>query len=539
MTKRKNIKKRFWIFSFFLFVGCLFIPSLALAQQSCESLTGLKLKDTTITSATSVPAAPFKLPPIPGFPGETPDLPAFCRVLGSIKPTADSDIRFEVWLPAANWNGRFLQMGNAGFAGMILPHFLTRPLSQGYATAATDNGHQGVGTAWAIGHPEKVVDFAYRAVHLTSETSKEIIKAFYAKEQKYSYFSGCSEGGREGLMEAQRYPEDFDGIISGNPGHVWNHLFFSGIWNNRAFQSDAASYVSPAKFALVEKAAVETCDAKDGVKDGIISDPLNCNFDAAVLLCKNGDAEDCLTQPQITALKKIYSGPKNLKGERINFGLEPGVESLLSGFSPAPSAPKVPGLADFFFSGMVYENPKWDVNTLNFDESVTFTDNKLPFINATNPDLKQFKARGGKLLHYHGWRDQGVPPMTSVDYYESVMASLKGLKNTQNFYRLFMPPGMNHCFGGPGPNSFGNVLAPPPPAGDDNDILKVLEKWVEKGIAPNKIIATKYADDEAKKGVAMTRPLCPYPQQARWTGKGSPNDAANFVCKNVKVKRQK
>lgn len=531
------MKKPIKLVILFIIVVYFLIPAKIFGQQSCENLTKLKLQDTTITSAITVPAGPMKLPPIPGFASEPADLPVFCWVLGSIKPTNDSDIRFEVWLPVSGWNGRFLQMGNAGFAGMILPHFLTRPLSQNYAVAATDDGHQGPGGAWAIGHPEKVVDFAYRAVHLTSERSKEVIKAFYAKEQKYSYFSGCSEGGREGLMEAQRYPEDFDGIISGNPGHVWNHLFFSGIWNNRAFQSDAASYVPPAKLALVEKAAVEMCDVKDGVKDGIISDPMNCNFDPSVLLCKNGEADSCLTQPQVTAIKKIYAGPTNSKGERINFGLEPGVESLFSAFSVAPPAPKVSGVTEFFFTGMAFENPKLDFQTLNFDDSVTFTDNKLGFMNATNPDLKQFKSSGGKLIHYHGWRDQGVPPLTSVDYYESVIANQKSLKNTQNFYRLFMAPGMNHCSGGPGPNSFGNVLAPLPPNQAD-DVQKVIENWVEKGVAPNKIVAAKYTDDDVKKGVAMTRPLCPFPQQAVWTGKGSTNEEANFVCKDAKALRK-
>jgi len=533
------IKQRIGLAILFLLAMCAIMPTTSIAQQSCESLTNLKLQDTIITSATSVLAGPFKLTPIPTLSSETStDLPAFCRVVGTIKPTQDSDIRFEVWLPASGWNGRFLQMGNAGFAGAILPLFLTRPLANGYAVAATDDGHQGFGTAWAIGHPEKVIDFAYRAVHLTSEKSKEIIKSFYGTAQKYSYFNGCSEGGREALMEAQRYPDDFDGIISGNPGHVWNHLFFSGIWNNRAFQSDPASYLPPAKFALVEKAAVAACDTKDGVEDGIISDPISCDFNASSLLCKGAESDSCLTEAQVTALKKIYSGPQNSRtGERINFGIEPGVETLLTPFSPAPGSPKVPGLADLFFSGMVFENPKWNVQTLNFDESVAFTDKKLGFLNATNPDLSKFKASGGKLLHYHGWRDQGVPPMTSVDYYESVMTDSKGLKNTQNFYRLFMVPGMNHCSGGPGPNSFGNIFAPPPPDAE-NDIQKSIERWVEKGIAPNKIVATKYTDDDPKKSVVMTRPLCPYPQQARWTGKGSANDAANFTCKDVKVTRK-
>ncbi len=516
-------------------------PLPAAAQQTCEKLSALKLPDTTILSATTVPAGPFKVMQIPGLPPQpSPDLPAFCRVTGSIKPTSDSDIRFEVWLPASGWNGRFQQMGNAGFAGLILPLFLTRPLAEGYAVAATDGGHQGLGGAWAIGHPEKVVDLAYRAVHLTAGRSKEVIKAFYGSSPKYSYFNGCSEGGREALMEAQRYPEDFDGIISGNPGHVWNHLFFSSIWNERAFQNAEVGYVPPAKFAMVQAAAIAACDDKDGVKDGIISSPLSCNFDPASLLCKGAETENCLTAAQVAAFKKVYAGPRNPRtGEQINFGIEPGVEALLAPLSLAPGARRVPGHADTFFGGTMFEDPKWNPDTLNFDQDVAAADKKLGFFNATNPDLARFQARGGKLLHYHGWSDQGLPPRTSIAYYESVLARSKGLKNTQRFYRLFLPPGMNHCFGGPGPNCFGNVLSPKPPQSSaETDIQKALEQWVEKGIAPDKIIATKYQDDDPKKGVVMTRPLCPYPQEARWTGKGSTNDAANFTCQNVTPTRK-
>ena len=521
------------VFFLFLLTACAFKPSVVSGQQSCEGLTALNLTDTTITSAVAVAAGPFKLPPLPQVSAvNSVDLPAFCRVAGTIKPTPDSDIRFEVWLPASGWNGRFLQVGNGGFAGSIPPLFLTRPLLGGYATAATDNGHQNPGTAWAIGHPEKLIDFAYRAVHLTSEKSKEVVKAYYGKGPEGAYFNGCSEGGREALMEAQLYPDDFNGIISGNPGHVWNHLFFAGIWNSRAFQAEEGSYVPLGKLALAQAAVVAACDAQDGVKDGLISDPENCHFDPAVLKCNGTEGVDCLTEAQITALKKVYDGPHNSRtGERINFGLKPGYETSMAAVSRAPGTARPPGLADFFFSGMVFEKRDWDSKTLNFDSDVALTDARVGFLNATNPDLTRFKSRGGKLIQYHGWSDPGVPPLTSVDYYERVTVKSRGLKNTQRFFRLFMAPGMFHCFGGPGPNSFGNILAPLPlQSSADNDVQKAIERWVERGIAPDKITATKYVDDDPKKGVVMTRPLCPYPQQARWTGKGSTDDAANFVC---------
>jgi feruloyl esterase len=332
-------------------------------------------------------------------------------------------------------------------------------------------------------------------------------------------------------MVAQRYPEDFDGVIAGDSGHVWNHLFFAGIWDIRAFSDDPASYIPPAKLEMVRQAVLDACDAMDGVKDGILTDPRRCHFDPAALLCKNGAGDGCLTQPQVDALKKVYAGPKNSRtGERINFGLEPGIETSMP--SVAPGTSRATGNNDLFFRGMGFEDPKWDAQSLNFDEHVAFIDKKLEFMNATNPDLTRFKRRGGKLIQYHGWSDPGVPPLTAVAYFESVMAKTGGEKRTTDFYRLFMAPGMAHCFGGPGPNSFGNLLAPQPlERNDESDIGMALVRWVEHGVAPAKIIAVKFKDDDPQKGVVMTRPLCPYPQVAAWTSKGDTNSAANFVCR--------
>jgi feruloyl esterase len=287
---------------------------------------------------------------------------------------------------------------------------------------------------------------------------------------------------------------------------------------------------------MVQSAAIEACDAADGVKDGIIADPTRCKFDPGALLCKAGNTESCLTEPQIAALRKIYSGPRNSKtGKQINYGLQPGVESLFAGFSPAPGTPRALGLADLYFIGMLFENPKWESKSLNFDSDVDLAETKVGFLNATNPDLNRFKAHGGKLIQYHGWSDQGVPPMTSVAYYESVIARSGGQKQTDGFFRLFMAPGMNHCFGGPGPNSFGNVIAPAPlQSSAETDIQKSIEGWVEHGVAPGRIVASKFVGDDPKKGVAMTRPLCRYPELAIWAGKGSTDEAANFVCKPAK-----
>jgi len=511
---------------------CVAAHAVVRAGEKCDELTALKLPDTTITSASMVAAGPFVLPKIPVLPAQaTLNLPAFCRAYGTIKPTSDSEIRFEVWMPAADWNGRFLQVGNAGFNGPILPLFLTRALNDHFAVAATNNGHQELGVSWMIGHPEKVIDFAYRAVHLTAERAKDVVKAFYGRAQEHSYFNGCSEGGREALMVAQRYPQDFDGVIAGDPGHVWTHLFFAGIWDGRAFSDDPAAYIPPKQLEMVHQAVLNACDAQDGVRDGILSDPTRCHFDPVTLLCKDGAGDGCLTQPQVDALKKVYEGPKNSRtGERINFGLEPGIETSMP--SVAPGTRPGPNNNDLFFKGMAFEDPKWDAGSLNFDEHVAMIDKKLEFLNATNPDLTRFRRRGGKLIHYHGWGDPGVPPLTSVAYFESVVAKTGGLKSTTDFYRLFMAPGMAHCFGGPGPNSFGNLLAPQPlERNEETDIGMALVRWVEKGVAPAKIIAVKFQDDDPQKGVAMTRPLCPYPQVAAWAGKGDTNSAAAFVCR--------
>ncbi|HEY0426408.1 MAG TPA: tannase/feruloyl esterase family alpha/beta hydrolase [Pyrinomonadaceae bacterium] len=531
------MKQRFGlIIGLFLF---LFIPAKISAQQSCESLTNLKLQDTIIVSATAVPAGSFKPPA--GSNLESLELPAFCRVAGTIKPTPDSDIRFEVWLPASGWNGRFLQIGNGGLAGVINYSTMPRPLLGNFVVAATDDGHQAspLDGSWAIGHPEKVIDFGHRAVHLTAEKSKEIIKSFYGKSQKYSYFQGCSEGGREALMEAQRYPDDFDGIVVGAPGNYWTHLLSAFIWNSQSLLNNPASYIPPTKLKAVQDAALAACGTQDGVKDDFIKNPEACRFDPSILLCKNGDADNCLTDTQIVALKKIYAGPSNPRtGEKIAPGYAPGCEGqggwggpggYIIGSGPGKSLNVFFGLG--FFRGLVFENSNWDFKTFDFDKDISFTDSKLgATLNAVNPDLTGFKARGGKLIQYHGWGDASPPPLDSVNYYQSVAAKMQGLKKTQGFYRLFMAPGMNHCFGGPGPNSFGNVFGSPI-ADADHDVLSALIRWVENGKAPNKIIAAKYTDDDPKKRLIMTRPLCPYPQQARWTGKGSPNDAANFVCR--------
>jgi hypothetical protein len=445
------------------------------------------------------------------------------------------------------WNGKYEQVGNGGWAGAIPVSALIEPLRRGYAAAGTDDGHVGGGGAsWAIGHPEKLIDFGYRAVHETNLQAQALIRAFYGKDASLSYFVGCSDGGREALMEAQRYPEDFKGIIAGAPASFWSHLFTGFVWNEQALLKDPASSIPAAKLPVIQKAVLAVCDKLGGVKDGLIEDPRACHFDPQVLLCKGADGQDCLTAPQIQALSKIYAGPKNPRtGTQIFPGYPPGTESVPGTWAawiiPSPQGTAIQAsFGNSYYGQAVFEKPEWDFRALNFDSDVAFGDEKAgPILNALNPDLRSFRANGGKLIQYHGWGDPAISPLSSIEYYESVRSFLgkyqdprsDSSKPVQDFYRLFMVPGMGHCGGGLGPNSFGNAGRGPAPGTTDpeRDIVSALDRWVEKGVSPDHIIGSgTVAGDSSKK---MTRPLCPYPQVAQYKGTGDSNDASSFACK--------
>jgi feruloyl esterase len=525
-------------------------PARASAQRPCEELTSLAASNLTITSAVSVPAGPFNLPPDMQGNTASVDVPAFCRVAGALKPTSDSEIKFELWMPAAAWNGKFEDIGNGGFAGQIQYRRMLDPLKQGYATASTDDGHVGAfDLSWIIGHPEKVIDFGYRAVHDTAEACKTIINSFYGKQAAHSYFNGCSDGGREALMEAQRFPDDFEGIVVGAPANFWTGQFTGFVWNEQATLDNPASYISASKLPVLQAAALAACSNLDGAKEGVLEDPRGCHFDPAVVQCRDADGPNCLTAPQVEAAKAIYSGPRNPRtGQPIYPGYEPGAEAA-PGDWPAWITGPAPGKAIQFFFGngffahMVFANPKWDYRTLNFDSDVKLAEDKLgPILNSTNPDLRRFLARGGKMIQYHGWADAAVAPENSINYYENVVSypharvqgghDGKSLRRTQAFYRLFMVPGMGHCSGGPGADDFGNAPGIPPPTVDaEHDVVSALDRWVQSNVPPEKIIATKYKDGVPAKGIALTHLLCPYPKVAQWTGQGGRDNAANFVCK--------
>jgi TonB family protein len=503
---------------------------------SCDSLATLKLPDTTITSAQQVAAGAFIPPGASAPPASVKNLPAFCRVQATIKPAKDSDIKIEVWMPLSGWNGKYRGQGNGGFAGYIDYPSLATAISAGYASASTDTGHTGtpVDSSWALGHPDKIVDFGWRSIHEMTVKAKAIIRAFYGDAPKRSYFIGCSNGGRQGLMEAQRFPEDYDGILAGAPANYWTKVFATFLFDIQAQQATPGSYIGADKIPAVARAVVAACDANDGVKDGVLNDPRACRFEPGALLCKEADSADCLTAPQVYALRKIYAGPVNANGGQLYPGFLPGGEEGPGGWatwiSMGPSKDLQWVFATGFFTNMISSQEAVDVKTVNVESAVKMADDQQgKTFNAVDPDLKAFAAHGGKLIMYHGWSDAALPPQGAINYFNSVQAAL-GSAQSAGFMRLYMVPGMQHCAGGPGATSFGQfgVLSDA-----QHDLRAALEQWVEKGLAPDTIIATKFLSDvDHSQGVnvKMTRLLCPYPQSARYKGTGDDKDAANFKC---------
>ena len=504
-------------------------PALA---GSCADLTKLKLPDVEVTSATDETGS-FESPK-DGIGNTTKVTVPFCRVVGVAKSEPASRISFEVWLPPADkWNGRMLASGNLGHSGVPIYPALNDALTRGFAALGDDLGHQSNAFVmdWATGHPERVKDWGHRATHFSAVAGKAVIAAYYGSAPKHSYFSGCSHGGGSALAEAQRYPDDYDGIIAGAFGSDWTDISAAYVYEAQAALNDPASNLPPPKLALVNSAAVAACDAQDGVKDGIIANPPQCHFDPGVLQCKAGDAADCLTAPQVTAVKKLYAGPHNSAGKLVFPGLEPGSEFLWAFLVGGPDT----FLGDGFFKYAVYDGKDFDWHKMNLDGDVDAANRKLAAdINNNNPDLSKFAARGGKLILYTGWADALIQPGNAVNYYDSVVKAQPA--TVDSFVRLYMAPGVGHCSGGPGPNAFGGTRylnagqANPPVLDPDHDLISATIAWVEQGKAPGAIIATKFTGDDPAKGIALQRPLCPHPAVATYNGKGDANDAASFSC---------
>ena len=537
------------------FAFLLGLPSFVAANSqtptACADLSKLKLPDTKVIRAEQYAAGEFRTDPAATAEvvAKAKLLPALCRIVAELTPTTDSSIKMELWMPVEHWNGKFRGQGNGGFAGDINYDLIGLSVFEGYASAGTDTGHSARfdHADWANGHPEKIADFGYRGIHLMTERSKQLIAAFYGNPAKHSYFAACSDGGREALMEAQRFPLDYDGILAGAPAYNWTGLVTNSLHNAQAQMETPESYIPASKLVAITSAALAACDKNDGVEDGVIGDPTSCHFHPSTLLCK-ADAKDtssCLTAPQIKTLETFYAGSHTRDGKQIFPGYTAGGEVDPNGWGPWITGDTLGKSLAFafpqgYFANMVYggeKAPAWDLKTASLDDAYKAANAKTAAdLNSTDANLAPFISHGGKLILYHGWSDAAISPYSTIDYYQHLL-SVTGKDATESSVRLYMAPGMDHCVGGPGPDSFGEYGWVPTHGPDDpkRDMYLSLEQWVEDRKAPAEIVATKFVSDPGagpfhEATAKTTRPLCPYPQVAKYDGKGDTNQASSFAC---------
>jgi feruloyl esterase len=547
-----------------LFVSVVISTTSAKATP-CTNLQWLQLEHTLITSAADNLTGSFVVP------GSSPTqtlapLPAFCRVTATLTPTADSSIKIEIWLPEATWNGRFLGTGGGGFQGVISYNELALGIQAGFASTNSDLGTGVSGctplfcgsagnmgnplaiafgdppnpTTGLFGHPERIKDFGYRAIHLMTVRGKQIADAFYQKGATRAYFAGCSTGGQNALMEAQRFPDDYDGILAGAPAFNRTHLHMAGLSLWQDTHATPGHFILPGQMTLINKAVLAQCVGQDGGvrTDQFLTDPRDCRFDPKVLQCTNGNVPPaCLSAEQVTTIQKYYDGARDpVNGQLINPGSERGnetddVRALGLAFQEKLPEPAFDGLF-YWVYGASFGIPSSATNFASFDfhRDVDTVDDQLArVLNANSTDLGEFREHGGKLIIYHGWADPLIPSQSSINYFNALVGNHAdeaqparfeqdgnpALRRTQSYTRLFMVPGMYHCSGGPGPNTF--------------DALTPLVNWVEKDVAPDTIIATKFVNDTPP-AVEMTRPLCVFPKVAKYIGSGGTNLAQNFTC---------
>jgi feruloyl esterase len=484
-----------------LILSLLFIPAVTLAA-SCADLGRLTIDTVTITAAESKAEGILEQRFGPDF-----SLPSHCAVAAVLSPSDDSHIEMALWLPE-DWNGKFLAVGNGGWAGSISYSAMARGLQAGYAVASNDTGHQGASAAFAAGHPEKLVDFGWRAMHEMTVLSKTLVEAFYDIAPRLSYYQGCSTGGRQGMMEAQRFPEDFDGMIIGAPVYNMLALNATQFSNMKTLIEDRRQAFTPDEVELLHNAVLQACETNDGVADGFLNNPLACDFEPASLQCGNTDSVSCLTVDQVRAVERVYGGVYSPSGELYYPGHARGFEL---GWR-MPAADDVPSdLQTDATRYVLYEDPEWDWRRFDLDRDLPAVREKAGYLEALDTDLREFQARGGKLLFYHGWNDPGPSPLNTINYYQGVLQTVGG--DMDDWMRLYMMPGMGHCSGGIGP--------------DNADFLGALEAWVEEDVAPASITASRIREGR----VDMTRPLCPYPAVATWDGSGNPDDAASYSCR--------
>lgn len=471
--------------------------------DNCDELSKLNVADTVIEKAEIIADGRYT----PEGSEPITNLPEFCRLSAVLLPSDDSHIEMEIWLPEQNWNGKFLAVGNGGWAGSISYSAMADGLRRNYAVASNDTGHKEYSAAFAMGHPEKLVDFGYRAMHEMVVQSKKIIKNYYENAAQFSYFQGCSTGGRQGLMSAQRFPEDFDAIIAGAPVNNMFLVSASQMYSMVSMLEDQSLYLPENKIRLLHDAILKACEVNDRVQDGFLNNPETCNFDPSVLQCESGDSSSCLTPRQVESVRRAYSPVKLRTGEEVYPGHAPGFE-LDWRMMEAGTMPST--LQSDTFQYIVHESPEWDWHSFDLDIDTPLALQKAGSVHAVDPDLGEFKANGGKLIIYHGWNDPGPSPYNTINYYNNVLETMG--TDQSDWMRVFMVPGMGHCRGGIGP--------------DQADYLSAIEKWREGNIAPDKIIAESNSNTQPN----MSRPLCPYPEEADWNGQGSTNEESSFTC---------
>ena len=499
-----------------LFAGMALVNPSARAASgtaaACASLARLAFKDATVDSAKAYARDEFHVPARNGQAAADANapsgVPGFCRVQITLRPSSDSDIKMEVWLPMDRWNGKFVGVANFGTGGVLQYQNMVPELSSGYALAANDTGHSGAQPDFAVGHPEKMIDYAYRADHEMTVKAKQVIASFYGKGARRSIWVGCSLGGVQALIEAKRYPADYDGIVAGappNPLPTFNAEQIWGPWLNLNHPEGA---IPAAKFAMIHQAALQACGTPVGLAQGFIEDPMHCQFGPASLLCKGADGPDCLTAAQIERLRQLYEGPRDPRSGKVIFpGPNVGAEAAFA--NPDPPPPPVD-----LYRYMVFEDPHWEwQKSMNFTTVVDEASRKLDPLLVVDPDLSAFVKRGGKLMLYLGLTE-GHNGHELIAFYEQVLQSAGPA--AARSVRLFLSPGMNHCGGGAGCDTF--------------ERSAVVDRWLETGKAPDQILSSKLSGGK----VVRTRPLCAYPAVARYTGAGSMDDAANFKCAEVK-----
>jgi feruloyl esterase len=498
-----------------LLAGFVLASTPAAAQQPCESLKSINIPNITITSVTAGSPG-YELPGQAGAMGNMParkiQVP-FCRIEAISAPTSDSHIGLEVWLPAeADWNGKFLAAGNPGFIGSLSSSGLAGIMERGYVAGGTDTGHVDAGFEWAIGHPEKWADWGYRAVHEMVVLTKTMAEKYYGRPIQYSYWNSCHNGGNQGLNEAQRYPDDFDGIVASDPAFWISHLQPGSLyisWVALKDGVDGPGYIPPAKLAVLNRAALDACDANDGLDDELIEFPPDCQFDPATIQCAGPDGPSCLTASQVDTAKKIYAGAKFNDGTPIYSGFEPGSE--LTWNFMVEKEPFSVNLA--YFKGMVFQDPDWDFRTFDVDRDTKLgIERTAKYVDGNNPDLTPFKESNGKLIIVSSWNSLALPPRQVFEYYKSVEKVMGGPQQTQDFARLFSIPGAGGCV-----------------VGQNFKAFEALQEWVEEGKAPEQII---YNHTGSGRGGSAyrSRPVCAYPKLSKYKGSGDINDAANFTC---------